>query len=88
SLRNTFTVPQYKRVDIGFARVIYDDENKGKGHITKKIKDLKLSLEIFNLLNINNTLSYLWIKDLTGTTYAVPNYLTSRRLNLRLYTRF
>ncbi len=88
SLRNTFTVPQYKRVDIGFARVVYDDENKGKGHITKKIKELKLSLEIFNLLNINNTLSYLWIKDLTGTTYAVPNYLTARRLNLRLYTRF
>ncbi len=87
-LRNTFTVPQYKRVDIGFARVIYDDETKGKGNVTQKIKELKVSLEVFNLLDINNTLSYLWIKDLTGTTYAVPNYLTSRRLNFRIYMMF
>ncbi len=87
-LRNSFTVPEYKRVDIGFARSIYDDETKGKGNLTKKIKELKLSLEIFNMLNINNTLSYLWIEDLTGTTYAVPNYLTARRLNLRLYMMF
>jgi hypothetical protein len=87
-LRNTFTVPQYKRVDIGFARAIYDDDNRGKGNVTKRIKELKLSLEIFNLLNINNTLSYLWIQDLTGTTYAVPNYLTARRLNFRLYMSF
>ena len=87
-LRNTFTVPQYKRVDIGFARAIYDEDNKGKGNLTKKIKELKLSLEVFNLLNINNTLSYLWVQDLTGTTYAVPNYLTARRLNFRLYMMF
>ncbi len=87
-LRNTFTVPQYKRVDIGFARVIFDDDTKGKGKISSKIKELKLSLEIFNLLNINNTLSYLWVQDLTGTTYAVPNYLTARKLNLRVYMRF
>lgn len=87
-LRNTFSVPQYKRVDIGFARVIFDDESKGKGQVSKHIKELKLSLEVFNLLNINNTLSYLWIQDLTGTTYAVPNYLTARRLNFRIYLKF
>jgi hypothetical protein len=87
-LRNSFTVPEYKRVDIGFARVIYDEDNHGKGNLTNKIKEMKLSLEVFNLLNINNTLSYLWIQDLTGSTYAVPNYLTARRLNLRFYMMF
>jgi hypothetical protein len=88
ALRNSFTVPPYERVDIGFARQIFDEESHGKGNFSKNIKELKLSLEVFNLLGINNTLSYLWVEDLTGTTYAVPNYLTARRLNFKVYALF
>lgn len=52
------------------------------------MKSLTLSLEVFNLLGINNTVSYLWIKDVTNRMYAVPNYLTNRLLNLRLQATF
>ena len=51
-------------------------------------KTIWLSMEVFNLLGIQNTISYLWIKDLSNTTYAVPNYLTTRRVNLKLQVNF
>jgi hypothetical protein len=52
-----------------------------------------LSVEVFNLLGIQNTLSYLWIQDQSsidknGKIYAVPNRLTSRLINIKLVTRF
>jgi hypothetical protein len=50
--------------------------------------ELVLSLEVFNLLGINNTISYLWVEDVSGRQYSVPNYLTSRRVNLKLTARF
>ena len=47
-----------------------------------------VSLEIFNLLQVNNTVSYTWITDVTNRQYAVPNYLTKRTLNLKLQVKF
>ena len=43
-----------------------------------------ISVEVFNLLDIDNTVSYLWIADVYGRQYAVPNYLTPRQLNFKL----
>ena len=40
------------------------------------------------MLNINNTASYIWVTDVENNSYAVPNYLTSRQLNLRLLADF
>ena len=45
------------------------------------------------MLDINNTISYLWVKTVTNTynevrQYAVPNYLTGRRLNIKLTAKF
>jgi hypothetical protein len=55
----------------------------------KKINSAWLSLEVFNLLGIQNTLSYTWVQDQSsGKTYAVPNRLTSRLLNLKLIVKF
>jgi hypothetical protein len=47
-----------------------------------------LSLEVFNLLGTNNTVSYIWVEDVTNRQYAVPNYLTQRQLNLRTIIKF
>ena len=47
-----------------------------------------ISAEVFNLLDINNTVSYLWVSDITGRQYAVPNYLTTRQLNAKLILSF
>ncbi|MBL4704431.1 MAG: hypothetical protein JKY54_07910, partial [Flavobacteriales bacterium] len=89
--RDVLRTPPYRRVDIGFAKEILSQDQKDRkkeGSVIKKINKMKISLEVFNLLDINNVISYNWIKDVSGRSYAVPSYLTSRRLNVRLTTTF
>lgn len=84
-----FRMPDYKRVDIGFSVVL-----KKEGTPVKRFNPFKftksswISLEVFNLLDIENTISYLWIQDVSGLQFAVPNYLTARQLNLKLHMEF
>jgi len=88
---DTLRIPSYKRVDIGFSALLIDAERKNRPRYSffKSIKSMWLSLEVFNLLGIQNTLSYTWIQDQSSSrTYAVPNRLTSRLLNLKLVTSF
>ena len=83
--KETFRAPAYKRVDIGLSYKIWDWRNHP--HIYGKsgfFKDAWLGVDCFNLLGINNVNSYYWITDVTGTQYAVPNYLTGRQLNVRI----
>jgi hypothetical protein len=82
-------MPPYRRVDIGFSKQLIG------GHTSFKEKNplgylesVWISLEIFNLLQVNNTISYIWVKDINGTQYAVPNYLTPRQLNVKLVVQF
>ncbi|MBC7425418.1 MAG: TonB-dependent receptor [Bacteroidia bacterium] len=88
------TIPAYKRVDIGFSKVFVDNETDGtKSRINsqkrkRKIQHFSVNLEVFNLLQINNVVSYIWVKDFQNNVYGVPNYLTGRRLNLRFILRF
>ena len=84
-------IPDYKRVDIGFAAMLLDGSKKDRPaySIFSNFKSIWLSLEVFNLLAIKNTLSYLWIQDYTtNNTFAVPNRLTSRLVNLKLAFNF
>ena len=88
---DTLRIPSYKRVDIGFSSLLLDGARKDRPRYSffNNIKTMWLSLEVFNLLGIQNTLSYLWIQDQSsGRTYAVPNRLTKRLLNLKLVTSF
>ncbi|MFC2119158.1 carboxypeptidase-like regulatory domain-containing protein [Bacteroidota bacterium] len=87
--RSKVKIPAYKRVDLGFSKILKSEENKNpKFPGLKYVKSLWISLEVFNMLQINNTISYIWIKDISNIQYAVPNYLTSRRINLKLSARF
>ncbi len=79
----------YKRVDIGFSKVLKSEGKVyPKGHFLHHVKDSWLSLEVFNLLDNNNTISHEWVQDYTGRKYAVENSLTGRRINLKLSVRF
>jgi hypothetical protein len=88
---DTLRIPSYKRVDVGFSGQLYNSEWK-KHHINKTIfkslKSIWLSFEVFNILGINNTVSYIWIKDYYQRQFAVPNYLSNRRFNARLVIKF
>ena len=84
-------IPDYKRVDIGFSALLLDSERRSRpAHsFFNNVKSIWASLEVFNLLAIQNTLSYTWIRDQSSQKiYAVPNRLTSRLLNVKLLFNF
>ena len=84
-----FRIPAYRRVDIGFSKVLKLEGKNYKSKFLNTFSTLYVTLEVFNLLATNNTVSYLWIKDIsTAREYAVPNYLTGRLLNLKLVAKF
>lgn len=87
--KDTLRIPAYKRVDIGFSFLLKGEKSKLKERNPfRHFKTIWLTAEVFNLLQVNNTVSYIWIKDVTDRLYGVPNYLTARRLNLRLVVSF
>ena len=81
-------IPDYRRVDIGFSAIIKSENNRSKIKWLNAFNSIWLSAEVFNLLDINNTVSYLWVADISGRQYAVPNYLTSRQINTKLIITF
>jgi len=81
-------IPSYKRLDIGFSRLIKKDDKITKSRIINHFKSIWASLEVFNLIGIQNTSSYIWVSDASNNYYAVPNYLTGRLLNLKLNIQF
>lgn len=86
-----FRVPDYKRVDIGFSALLIDGNKKNRPSYSffSVFKSVWLSAEVFNLLGIQNTISYQWIQDYSSEkTFAVPNRLTSRLINLKLAAKF
>ena len=84
-----FRIPAYKRVDIGFSKDFLDDVSLRKPKfLNKYFSSFTTYIEVFNLLNINNTVSYLWLKDVDNVQYAVPNYLTGRQFNFKLILKF
>ncbi len=87
--RNAFRTPPYRRVDLGFSYLLKKPGKQVKpNNPLKHFRAVWLHLECFNLLQINNTISYLWVKDVTNRTYAVPNFLTSRQVNVKLRFEF
>jgi hypothetical protein len=86
---DVYRIPPYRRIDLGISKVLINqDHGKFRYKAFDSIKDMWLSLEVFNLLGINNTISYLWVANNSGDMYGVPNYLTKRKLNLKLTVKF
>ena len=79
-------IPSYRRIDIGFSKTLRKPQDKAIKF--KFIKESWISIDVFNLLDINNVIAYSWVKDLNNNRYGVPEYLTGRRLNLRFYFSF
>lgn len=85
---DTLRLKSYFRVDIGLAfDLLKKDRSLIKDKWYGKFSDALVSFEVFNLLGINNVLSKQWIQDVSGGYYAIPNYLTQRRFNLKIIIR-
>ncbi len=86
--QDIYRMPSYRRIDIGFSKIFISTATPSKSPFFKHLTDMGLSLEVFNILDINNTISYFWVSSNSGDMYAVPNYLTGRKLNLKLTMKF
>jgi hypothetical protein len=92
SYGTVFRMPSYKRVDLGFSREL-TSLDPDKNWLNRTFKNVWLGLEIFNLLDIKNTASYLWFNSVSEVegipaNMAVPNYLSTRMLNVRISSKF
>ncbi|MBV6405033.1 MAG: hypothetical protein GFGODING_01797 [Flavobacteriales bacterium] len=85
---DTLRTGLYRRVDIGFSKQLLGARGQEKKGFLRHIHDMWVSVEVFNLLNINNTIDYTWVQDVSGRFYAIPDNLTPRRLNVKLIAWF
>ena len=78
-------LPDYKRVDLGISYVIVGGEKDYKKGWKKNFSDLSIGLEIFNMFDIQNSITNTWVRDVySKRQYSIPNYLTPRLLNLTI----
>ena len=82
-------LPDYKRADLGISYVLVDEKKSYKRGWKSKFKSLSLGLEIFNMFDVQNSITNTWVRDVySKRQYAIPNYLTPRVFNVRVGMRF
>lgn len=83
----------YQRVDLGASAVLINENKTYKSNFLKSFKSVWITVEVFNMLGIENTISYRWIHVVPNTSIAsndinnnfpIPYNLTGRRFNLKL----
>jgi hypothetical protein len=88
--RGALTIDPYIRIDVGFSALLLDSEksNRRSHNPFRNFENIWATFEVFNLIDRANTISYMLIKDFSNTTYAIPQRLTPRLVNLKLVGRF
>jgi hypothetical protein len=88
--RNAAVIEPYIRADIGFSALLLDeDRSKRRSHSPfRNFSSIWASLEVFNIIDRANTISYQFIKDFSNTVYLMPNRLTPRLLNFKIVARW
>jgi len=82
--RSIFTGEWYRRMDVGFSKQFMGDKIQN----LRYIESLWLGLDVLNVLGVSNTISYSWIEDVNAQTFAVPNSLSARFLNVKGIIKF
>ena len=79
----------YKRADIGITYVFTDAQNVSNEKWLKSFKELAIGIEIFNLFDVQNSITNTWVRDVYSKEYyAIPNYMTPRIFNVKLDMKF
>jgi hypothetical protein len=79
----------YKRADLGVSYLLVDQNKTYKQGWKTKFRELSFGFEIFNIFDVQNTISNTWVRDVySKRQYAIPNYLSPRVFNVRLSTKF
>ncbi|MBO6118473.1 MAG: TonB-dependent receptor [Bacteroidales bacterium] len=84
-----FRMPHYLRADMAFTFRLKDEQSGwAQANFMKNIKKIWLNLEWLNVFGNKNVISYMYVQDYAGASFAVPDYLTPTRLNARLTFEF
>jgi hypothetical protein len=88
--RNGLFIDPYIRIDVGFSALLLDgDRSRRRSHSPfMGFETVWASLEVFNVIDRANTISYLLIKDFSNTIYTMPNRLTPRLVNFKIVCRW
>ncbi len=87
--RNALIIEPYIRVDIGFSALLLSEKSLRRSHSPfRSFENIWASLEVFNLIDRDNTISYQLIKDYANNIFSIPNRLTPRLINFKLLARF
>ena len=81
-------LPYYLRVDWGNTVQLARFESLKHWKVFRYVDDIQLGIEVFNLFDKQNVVSYLWVTDYDNHPYRVPNYLTARQVNFKLTVLF
>jgi len=79
----------YKRADLGVSYIFVGKNKKATSKWLGNFKELTAGLELFNLFDIQNSITNTWVRDIySKTMYGIPNYMTGRVLNFKLGMQF
>lgn len=81
-------IPSYFRVDWGNTIQLLQFQTIRNWSVMRHVKDVQVGVELFNLFDYRNVISYMWVSDYEGHPFRVPNYLTARRINVKLSVLF
>ncbi len=94
---NNRSFPVYMRADFGISILLKSEKKKYKYTFFNSFKSVWFNFEAFNILDIQNTVNYSWVRIVPNSTNPIPfrynmipvaNHLTGRLLNLKLTCNF
>lgn len=79
----------YRRADLGVQYVFVDSSKPATTKWLGQFKELTAGLELFNMFDIQNSITNTWVRDVaTKNQFGVPNFLSGRILNFRVAMKF
>jgi hypothetical protein len=87
--RNALIIEPYIRVDVGFSALLLSEKSLRRSHSPfRSFDNIWASLEVFNIIDRANVISYQLVKDFSNNIFSIPNRLTPRLINFKLLARF
>ncbi len=79
----------YFRSDVGISYVLVDNKKKPSSQWLQKFKELTIGIELFNMFDVQNSITNTWVRDISSkTSVAIPNFLSGRVLNVKVSMKF
>ncbi|WP_299667542.1 TonB-dependent receptor [uncultured Polaribacter sp.] len=79
----------YKRADLGVSYVFADANKQYTTGWLSKFKELTAGLELFNMFDIQNSITNTWVRDVySKNQFGIPNFMTGRVLNFKVGMKF